>query len=72
MIWLTVLKTALAIILAVAKVINDRQLLMAGEKQQVARDLAAIQARLGISALVATEVSNLSDSDLDAQLQGDQ
>jgi hypothetical protein len=69
--WLSLLRLVLQLAVAIAGIVRSRQLLGAGEAQELARSLAATQKRLGIAAQVAAEVEALSDEDLNAELRGD-
>lgn len=71
MAWLGLLKLLLSAAYEVAKFVNSRQLMAAGEARATAKALVAIGQRLEIGDQIRAEVESWSDSDIDAALRGD-
>lgn len=69
--WLAILKLVLVLADRVARIIETRGLIAAGEDRALARSLAAIAGRLGIARQIAAETAALSDAELDCELAGD-
>ena len=67
--WLSILSTGLKLFAKIAEVIKDRQLLSAGEDRQIAKSLAAIQVSLGLTAVVAEEVSAMTPEEIHDELE---
>ena len=71
MTWLAVIKLLLSIANTIAKFIQEKQLLDAGESIAVAKSMAELSRRLDVVEQVRTEVEAMSDDELDAALRGD-
>lgn len=69
--WLVVLKLVLVLADRVARIVEARGLIAAGEDRALARSLAAIAERLGIARQIAAETMALGDDALDRELAGD-
>ena len=69
--WFKFLQVLLMVAHKVAGIVQEKRLMQAGEAQGVARSLAALQLRLGVSAAVANEVAALGDDELNDELRGD-
>ena len=68
--WLTLLKLFLSAAANIAGYLKDKQLLNAGEAQQVAFQLTEVARQGGLSQQVRDAVANMTDAELDAELQG--
>jgi hypothetical protein len=69
--WLAVLRLVLVVADRVARIIQERGLIAAGEDRALAKSLAAIAGRLGIARQIAAETAALGDDALDQDLAGD-
>lgn len=69
--WLAILKLVLVLADRVARIVETRGLIAAGEDRALARSLTAIAERLGIARRIAAETAGLSDEALDRELAGD-
>lgn len=61
---LAFLKALLGLSLVIAKIIQQKQLLSAGEAVAVAKSMAELSRRLGIQAEVQAETEKMSDEEL--------
>ena len=69
--WFGLLKLLLSAAYEVAKFVNSRQLMAAGEARATAKALVEIGKRLEIGDQIRAEVEAMSDEDIDAALRGD-
>lgn len=69
--WLTLLKLAGQIFLAISNIIREKGLMDAGEARGLAKSMAAAADRLGIGQALVSEIEALTDAELDAELRGD-
>lgn len=69
--WLDIIKILLSIANTIAKFIQEKQLLDAGESIAVAKSMAELSRRLDVVEQVRTEIEAMSDDELDAALRGD-
>jgi hypothetical protein len=69
--WLAILKLVLVLADRVARIVETRGLITAGEDRALARSLKAIAERLGIARQIAAETTGLSNEALDRELAGD-
>jgi hypothetical protein len=69
--WLAVLKLMLVLADRVARIVQERGLLAAGEDRALAKALSSIAKRLGIARAIASETASMSDDALDRELAGD-
>ncbi len=67
--WVNIIKALIGFANYVAEIIRDKRLLDAGEAQHLAKDIALLQKRLGISDQVVAEVSLLTDQEIDDELR---
>jgi hypothetical protein len=71
MAWLGLFRLLLSAAYEVAKFVNSRQLMAAGEARATAKALVEIGQRLEIGDQLRAEVEAMSDDDIDAALRGD-
>lgn len=69
--WLEIIKILLSLANTIAKFIQEKQLLDAGEQIAVAKSMAELSRRLDVVEQVRTEIEAMSDDELDAALRGD-
>ena len=69
--WFGLLKLLLSAAYEVAKFVNSRQLMAAGEARATAKALVEIGKRLEIGDQIRAEVEVMTDEDIDAALRGD-
>ena len=68
--WLSIFGTLLKLAASLANYLRERQMLDAGAKAQIGRDLAALAERVGVADQVRAELAKISDADLDQELRG--
>jgi|GEM_PF-2536436 len=71
MAWLSLLSGVLKLASWLAKLVNDRQLMDAGEQRGVAKSLAEIIVATDTAAEVDAHVAGLTDAQVDEELEGD-
>lgn len=71
MAWFGLLRLLLSAAYEVAKFVNSRQLMAAGEARATAKALVEIGKRLEIGDQIRAEVEAMTDEDIDAALRGD-
>ena len=71
MVWLQVFKILLTLALSISKIVQENKLLEAGEAKATAKTLSIIAKNLQIGNDIVTEISKMSDAELDAELQKD-
>lgn len=68
--WLSVFSALLKLANLILGIVQQKQLLDAGAKAQLARDLAELAKRAGVADQVSIEVDKLTDDELDQELRG--
>lgn len=69
--WLTLLKVAGQIFLAISNIVREKQLMDAGEARGFAKSMAQSAKNLGIGNQIVAEIEAMPDDELDAALRGD-